>query len=288
MRIIKVFIIIFVFVIMFYLLPETSFKSSSKSLATPQENIKIDISKYQFTPTLKSFNTKLEQSLKYSQDVDNEYAKQEMINFHFDLSEEIVTKNSQPTAIQPDYWQTLYSVESKQGLFLFRPRNKSRNCDATLGPCGHHQLTVQALKDIGCKSSQCKKNRIIYSKSLSMSKKLYQLNNQRMLKKGYRDLPEYQKYLIHQQGATGIDIILAASKGKKLLSKNIKSNMANNSPFTYKQLKSMGSKLAANKFMGYWQTKWDAEKRLITNSHNTEKLPQLTEYELQLALNIKF
>lgn len=291
MRILKIFIIFFALVIMFYLLPETSFKSSRViSLAIPQKNsanIKIDNSKYQFKPPLKSFDTKQKQSNKYPQDLDSEYAKLEMTSFHFNPSEETIIDNSQQTIIQPDYWQTLYSVESKQGLLLFRPRNKSRNCDTTHGPCGHHQLTAQALNDIGCKSRQCRKDRIDYSKSLTMSKRLQQLNGKRMLKKGYQDLPEYQKYLIHQQGATGISIILAASRGKKLLSRNIKTNMANNSPYSYKQLKRMGSQLAANKFMEHWQTKWAKEKLLIIKTQNNDTLPQFTESELQLALNIK-
>lgn len=290
MKILKVFIILFILVIMFYLLPETSFRSSIiKPLAIPQietsdyNNKEI---KYAFKPVFKSFITEKKPD-NPMQLIDNKYLKLEMSTINISSIKKTFINSSQQEIIQPDYWQTLYSVESKQGLLLFRPRNKSRNCATTLGPCGHHQLTVQALNDIGCKSHQCRKNRLSFTASLTMSKKLQKINNKRMVRKGYKNLPEYQEYLIHQQGATGIGIILAASKGKKLLSRNIKTNMANNSPYSYRQLKRMGSKLAANKFMEYWQTKWAAEKSLILNTKKTDTLPQFTESELQLALNIK-
>ncbi len=198
------------------------------------------------------------------------------------------------------YWQTVYSIESKQGKLLYRPSNKSRNCTYTSAACGHHQLTIQALKDIGCHSLQCRKDRLNYEKSLKLSKKLLALNEKRLRKSGVSKLRGYQKYLIHQQGAYGIKNIIAATQGKKQLSKNIKKNMANNSPFSFKQLKNMDSKAAANKFMQHWKSKWLSEKRLIVSSQattavkttgslvNTNFIPTFDDSQINLALNIRF
>jgi len=187
-----------------------------------------------------------------------------------------------------DFWQILYMIESRQGASLFRPKNRGKSCLNTSAPCGHHQLNAQALKDIGCKSRQCKKDREDYDKSLAMTKKLQAINKKRMKKFGYKDLPEYQEYLIHQQGAKGTSIILAASEGKKLLSKSIKNNMANNSPYSYKQLRKMGSKLAAKQFMKYWQKQWNKKKVMVTQHarNKSMELPELSPHDLQIALNI--
>lgn len=224
---------------------------------------------------------------KVHQDIDSQYISSEN-TFAFQPHSESEKLITIPEKINlADYWETLYSVESKQGLLLYRPSNKSKSCATAKGPCGHHQLTAQALRDIKCVKQQCKKDRENYKKSLAMSKKLDEINNKRMLKTGYKNLPEYQKYLIHQQGASGISTILAASDGKKLLSKRIKRNMANNSPYSYKSLRKMGSKLAAEQFMKYWQSKWDDEKKMLSLTQNTSTPPLLTEYELQVALNIK-
>lgn len=197
---------------------------------------------------------------------------------------------------QVGYWQTVYSIESKQGKLLYRPRNKARNCNFTLGPCGHHQLTVQALRDVGCKSLQCRKDRLDYNKSLKLSKKLLALNEKRLKKDGLTNLQGYQKYLIHQQGANGIKNIIAATKGKKELSKTIKKNMANNSPYSYRQFKKMGSKIAAKKFMQHWERKWMSEKRLIlasnskitNNQRNSLVIPTFNDNDLNYALTLLF
>ncbi|MCF6188931.1 MAG: hypothetical protein L3J51_00465 [Cocleimonas sp.] len=164
---------------------------------------------------------------------------------------------------KPDFWTTLYSVETKQGKLLYRPSNKNRNCDTTSAPCGHHQLSLQALKDISCFTKQCKRDRENFQKSLAMSKQLQAINDKRLKKAGYTDLPEYQRYLIHQQGASGLKKIIASSKGSKLLSRNLKKNMAGNSPYSYRTLRKMGSKLAAKKFLQHWEEKWQKEKVLI-------------------------
>jgi len=207
-----------------------------------------------------------------------------------------IGKNKSRDLNQIGYWQTVYSIESKQGKLLYRPRNKARNCNYTLGPCGHHQLTVQALRDIGCKSLQCRKDRLDYQKSLKLSKKLLALNEKRLKKDGLTNLQGYQKYLIHQQGANGIKNIIAATKGKKELSKTIKKNMANNSPYSYRQFKRMGSKIAAKKFMQHWERKWMSEKRLIlasnskstNNQRNKRAIPTFDDNDLNYALNLMF
>ena len=195
-----------------------------------------------------------------------------------------------------DYWTTVHSIESKQGRLLYRPRNKARNCTFTSGPCGHHQLTVRALKDIGCNSKQCRKDRLIYKKSLKLSKKLLALNQKRLRKNGITKLEDYQKYLIHQQGAYGIKNIIAATQGKKILSNNIKKNMANNSPYSYRQLKRMGSKLAAKKFLRHWKHKWKNEQLLVIASVtkstdsliNSRIVPTFSDKDINIALNIRF
>lgn len=193
------------------------------------------------------------------------------------------------SASQPDFWATLYSVESKQGARLYRPRNKSMHCATTPAPCGHFQLSLQALKDIGCSTTQCMKDRENYAKSLAMSQKLQAINQKRLEKKGFtRKLPDYQRYLIHQQGAFGLKRIIAAKEGKGVLSKTVFKNMANNSSYSVKKLKNMGSKLAAKTFLQYWKKKWDNEKELIVVSRQALKdLPLLTDSELQIALNLK-
>lgn len=155
-----------------------------------------------------------------------------------------------------NYWNTLHFIESSSGKRLYRKRNKARSCKWTTTPCGHHQLSVQALKDIGCKSLKCRSARENYNKSLSMSIKLEQINSKRMKKKGYNSLPDYQRYLVHQQGATGLGRIMGASKGKKNLSKKTLKYMANNSPYSYKHLKRAGSRGAARKFLNHWEEKW--------------------------------
>lgn len=214
-------------------------------------------------------------------------------------SKRLVSKTTKniPLATQGvNYWQTVHSIESKQGKLLYRPRNKAKNCTHTSGPCGHHQLTVQALKDIGCHSQQCRKDRLNYKKSLNLSKKLLALNEQRLRKNGISNLKGYEKYLIHQQGAHGIKSIIAATKGKKTLSKKIKKNMANNSPYSYKQFKRMGSKAAAKKFMYHWKNKWTKEQRLVlastTKSNDSflssDDIATFSDNDLNYALNLRF
>lgn len=157
------------------------------------------------------------------------------------------------------YWDTVYALESSAGKRLYRPSNKSRSCKWTRTPCGHHQLSIIALKDIGCTSLKCRSARSDYKKSLKMSQKLEKLNAKRLKKFGFNHLPDYQKYLVHQQGSTGIGIILKALKGKKKLSKNMLKMMANNSPYSYKHLRRQGSRGAARKFLRFWKNKWNVK-----------------------------
>lgn len=165
----------------------------------------------------------------------------------------------QASNLKNEYWNKLHFIESSAGKKLYRKRNKARSCKWTTTPCGHHQLSVKALKDIGCTSLKCRSAREDYKKSLSMSKKFAEINAQRMKKKGYKSLPHYQRYLVHQQGAYGLGKILDAQKGKKNLSKKTLRYMANNSPFSYKTLRRAGSKGAARKFLHFWKEKWDVK-----------------------------
>ena len=154
------------------------------------------------------------------------------------------------------YWDTVYALESSAGKRLYRRSNTSRSCKWTSTPCGHHQLSIIALKDIGCTSLKCRAARSDYQKSLAMSKKLEKINAERLQKSGFKHLPDYQKYLVHQQGSAGIKIILKALKGKKTLSRNMLKMMANNSPYSYKHLRRQGSRGAARKFLRFWKEKW--------------------------------
>jgi hypothetical protein len=165
------------------------------------------------------------------------------------------TVSTRKTQKKP-YWDTVYALESSAGKRLYRPSNKSRSCKWTNTPCGHHQLSIVALKDIGCTSLKCRSARADYKKSLAMSKKLEKINAKRLKKFGFDNLPDYQKYLVHQQGSAGIKIILKALKGKKTLSKNMLKMMANNSPYSYKHLRRQGSRGAARKFLRFWKEKW--------------------------------
>ncbi len=167
--------------------------------------------------------------------------------------------DNKKTDTKTTYWNKLHFIESSSGKKLYRKRNKARSCKWTTNPCGHHQLSVKALKDIGCTSLKCRSSRENYKNSLSMSKKLADINAKRMQKKGYKTLPDYQRYLVHQQGAYGLGKILDASKGKKSLSKKTLRYMANNSPFSYKILKRSGSRGAARKFLSFWKEKWDVK-----------------------------
>ena len=185
--------------------------------------------------------------------------------------------------ISPKYWEIVHSIESKQGEMLYRPRNKEKSCVKTSSPCGHYQISAQALEDIGCTSAQCKMDRENPETSLTMSKKLEQKNLQRLAKKGYSHLPDYQKYLIHQQGATGIALILDAQEGRYELGKKLLKNMANNSSYSYKRLKNMGSKLAAHQFLSYWGNKWSSEIDLIFAKQLKQQMA-IREY-LQVASN---
>lgn len=163
----------------------------------------------------------------------------------------------------PKYWEIVHSIESKQGKKMYRPKNKDRSCKNTNAPCGHYQISAQALVDIGCTTDQCKMDRENLKHSLTMSQTLEKINLGRLANKGYSHLPDYQKYLIHQQGATGIRNILEAQAGRHNFTKRSIKNMANNSSLSYKTLKNSGSQLAANKFLNYWENKWEAEIELI-------------------------
>jgi hypothetical protein len=290
------FITLYLLIFIVVLIPtENAISSNNNNNDKTVSSTQIDID--EMFPVLLNSDIELETIVVNKVEVGNNVKdiETEMNYFQFSVKPEEAT-----TQIKPDFWTTLYSIESKQGRLLYRPSNKNRNCATTSSPCGHHQLSLQALKDISCLSKQCMTDREDFDKSLAMSKQLQAINNKRLNKAGYNNLPEYQKYLIHQQGATGLKTILAASHGEKSLYKNIKKNMASNSPFSYKRLKRFGSKLAAKKFLKHWEQKWQDEKELVIVANTPKKLTEsvikqeskvnhvfFTDIELQLALNLK-
>ena len=284
-----------------FLVPLTSCNQITVSGSDEEASEKAYVRELLFK--MKSFHDELK-SERTNDDYESEVAEAENKFYLFNAD-----KEDDRLPIKAEFWTTVYSIESKQGKLLYRPSNKNRNCDTTASPCGHHQLSLQALKDISCITSQCKRDREDFAKSLAMSKKLQAVNDKRLKKAGYINLPDYQKYLIHQQGASGLKTILASSKGKKLLSRNLKKNMAGNSPFSYKTLKRMGSKLAAKKFLKHWEKKWKEENKTIASTQLTQtpvavaniknskvaenpstktiRIPLFNYYELQIALNLK-
>ena len=188
-----------------------------------------------------------------------------------------------------EYWSILYAIESHQGLNLYRPKNSSRNCKLTAFACGHHQLSLQALQDIGCSSIRCKTNRENYAISLLMSKKLETINLVRLKKSGINSLPDYQRYLLHQQGANGLKRIIYASKGRMKLSKSTKRNMASNSPYSIHRLNKMTNQQAAQVFLKHWKNKWSNQKEMITIAKlDVVNLPAFTQMDLDVALNLRY
>ena len=165
--------------------------------------------------------------------------------------------NYQKVAYQDDrYWKTLEEIESKSGKMLYRKGDKS--CATTKKACGYHQLTWMALKDIGCTSKDCLLNREVYSKSLQMAKKY-----ETVLKRYGCSFDDYRRYLCWQMGASGISRIIKASKGKENLPRKIIRNMANNSLYTYRELRFLGSKKASISFLREWRERFENAQRRI-------------------------
>ncbi len=298
MESLSTFIKIYILSITTFLIPSANYTNNQQPTI---HNSEIDIDGFISNTSTSDFELEDKINNHISSKVVNSDIENEITYFQFSHQPQYTKlPKTQSIQIEPDFWTTLYSIESKQGKLLYRPSNKNKNCKTTSSPCGHHQLSLQALKDISCTSKRCMTDRNDFEKSLAMSKKLQALNNKRLVKAGLIQLPEYQQYLIHQQGAAGLKIILAASQGRKLLNRNIKENMAGNSPYSYKKLKKLGSKLAAKKFLQHWERKWQNEKKLVIASNvskkNTEtvikleshiKPPLFSDYELQIALNLK-
>ena len=150
-----------------------------------------------------------------------------------------------------DYWATLLNIESNGGALRYRPSNKKKHCLGVKAACGFHQLTKQALIDIGCTSSQCEVGRDNYQTSQRMASKYdARLTQLRCTYTGWR------RYVCWNQGAVGARLEFSASKGKATLSKSLLRNMANNSKYSYRTLKKWGSKKAAKKFLAYRRALW--------------------------------
>ena len=78
---------------------------------------------------------------------------------------------------------------------------------------------------------------------------------------GCKHLKDHQAYLTHQMGCTGIKSIIKAQRVKKYrISKQVRKNMAGNSPLSYATLSRTGG---ADKFLKHWQRKWETTKQII-------------------------
>ena len=157
-----------------------------------------------------------------------------------------------------NYWTAVEDIESKNGKLLYRPGDTSC-AKPNKRACGHHQLTFKALKDIGCTTPQCFLDRENYQKSLAMSKQF----KRKQATYGCAFNEPHKKYLSHQQGCRGIKTILKAQAGKSRIPRDILKNMANNSMYSYRQLKQLGHKKAAKAFLYEWRSRWqDADNKL--------------------------
>ena len=158
-----------------------------------------------------------------------------------------------------NYWDILTEIESKSGKLLYRPQQvKSKSCLWVKNPCGWRQVGYKALVDIGEWTKQGTLDREDKEKSLAQA-----IKYRKHISKQCSYKQDYLQYLCHNQGATGIALILKANRVKKYnLPKRIIKNMANNSPFSKRTLRKTGG---AKKFLGYWRKKWEATRNRIAS-----------------------
>lgn len=178
----------------------------------------------------------------------------------------VAQKTVNPAQKSKEYWTVLHALESSSGKRIYKRSNRARSCQWTKSPCGHHQLSYIALKEIGCTSLKCRKAREDFDQSLKMSKQLQVINKKRLKRLGHSNLPDYQIYLAHQQGVSGISRILHAASGKKNLTRKNYRYMAANSPFNSRHLKRLGSRKAAQKFLDFWENRWNQKNRRLVAS----------------------
>ena len=158
-----------------------------------------------------------------------------------------------------DWWMTLINIESAGGQNTYRPQNTSGTCANRVEACGVHQLTKIALQDLDmCKTriSQCMKDRDDFQQSQVMANAYAYLLIHR-----YKCNPKqgHLKYVCWNQGPSAVKIFSAVTKGTKLGDAVLK-NMANNSAYSFNQLKNWGSKKAATKFLEYRRIIWNRKK----------------------------
>lgn len=150
------------------------------------------------------------------------------------------------------YWATLLNVESDGGKNRYRPNNKKRHCRGVKGACGAHQLTRIALHDIGCTTSQCEADRDDYQKSQALALRY----DRRLTELGCKETVNWKRYVCWNQGARTALRIFRAAKGGVELKSSILRNMANNAPYSYRKLRSVGSKKAAQLFLKHRKALW--------------------------------
>ena len=111
------------------------------------------------------------------------------------------------------FWDTMWAYESGRGKNLYQRRDRS--CNTTNRPCGHFQLYVGALSDIGENNYQGKKCRASYSCSIRQARKYLKIIHGR-LPKYYRDRMVVEDYFtLHNQGNGGYVAYKLMSSGRK-------------------------------------------------------------------------
>lgn len=154
-----------------------------------------------------------------------------------------------------DFWKRVRWIESRNGTnkyqFDKRLGYKPKDCKLTFKPCGDYQINKRALVDIGCKTKQCMIDRNDHDKALVMAKKILAKKLKR-----YSVNEDWLKYNLYQQGASGVKKLHLASKGKAKLSKKAMRNIAKNSIYSMRDLKTMGSRKSAISYLNLWHKKW--------------------------------
>lgn len=157
-----------------------------------------------------------------------------------------------------NFYERLYAIESNSGKDLFIPyldKKGIKNCKKTTKACGHHQLTLGAIKDIPmCKKRVrwCMKKRLDFKVSYRMAKQYVNLLNRYGCKHD-----DWLMYASYQQGCSGINTAIKASRGKTSLSRAHRLRIARNLPtLSRKKALRLSSKIVAKKYLNFWSKKW--------------------------------
>ena len=150
----------------------------------------------------------------------------------------------------------IHSIESTNGTNLYRPGDTS--CASTTKPCGHHQLSVQALKQVGYGHE----NYWLLRTSLQWSQQRAQEYID-WLSKHYSLSTITQLYLAYNQGGGGIRTVINVSKGIGRLGAT-RSNILGNIPSSKMKVWSTYSdRRLANAFLQHWEAHIQRKLRSI-------------------------